>query len=143
MSGVTRTTFFALTWFLLLFNLFRFVLPTPVQAQTYSWQGVCVGGEENDVATLQGFECLIANIFIVFITITGLAGFLMFIIGSLKWLVAGTDSKNIQSAKGTFTYAVLGLVLALSAFIIINLIADFTGIQAIKTFLIPRSEFNW
>lgn len=125
---------------LLLSNL---VLPLRVQAQTYEWSGVCVGGVDNDVATLQGLECLIANIFVVFITIIGLAGFVMFLLGSFKWLLAGSDSKNIQSARSTFTYAVLGLVLALSAFIIINLIADFTGVQSIKTFLIPRSDWVW
>jgi hypothetical protein len=127
----------------LLATIATLVIPTRVQAQTYQWQGVCVGGIDNDVATLQGLECLIANIFVVFITLIGLAGFVMFLFGSFKWLLAGSDQKNIQSARSIFTYAVLGLVLSLSAFIIINLIADFTGVESIKTFLIPRSDWVW
>ncbi len=119
--------------------------PTPAQAQTTEWTGVCVGSSANatGVATIQGFECLIANIFIVFITVIGLAGFVMFIYASFRWLISGGDSKGTQAARSTMTYSVIGLVVALSAFIIINLIAEFTGINSIKSFRIPTSDQPW
>lgn len=128
--------------FILLIAIFIFN-PAVVNAQTYDWSGVCVSGEQNDVATLQGLECAIANIFTVFISLVGFAGFVMFIFGSIKLMLSGSDSNGTKSAKSILTYSVAGLVLALSAFIIINLLADFTGVQSIKTFLIPRSEWNW
>ena len=73
----------------------------PARAQTVTWSGVCVGTTENslDVATIQGLECLIANVFTVIITIIGL-----------------------------------------SAFIILNLIASFTGISIITQFRIPEAD---
>lgn len=114
----------------------------PVQAQTRAWSGVCVGagkGQE-DVATIQGLECLIANIFTVIITIIGLAGFVMFVVGAITWMISGGDSSKLQTAKGSMTYAVIGMVVALSAFIILNLIASFTGISVITQFRIPGSE---
>lgn len=126
----------------LLIGLF-FIAPPRVSAQTHTWSGVCLGGSDNDVATIQGLECLVANIFTVFITLVGLAGFVMFILGAFRWLTSGSNSKGLDAAKRTFTYAVLGLVLALSAFIILNLIADFTGVSVIKTFRIPTSDINW
>lgn len=122
------------------------LVASPVQAQTGEWSGVCVGSatdlgvDASDVATLQGLECLIANIFTVIITGIGLAGFVMFIVGSIRWLVSGGNSKGIDTAKGTMTYAVVGLVVALSAYIILNLIANFTGVQIITTFSIPVSH---
>lgn len=128
---------------LLAFGFINIALPTQAYAQTAAWSGVCLAGSSGDVPTIQGLECLIANVFTVIITLIGLGGFVMFILGAFKWLTAGSNSKNIDSAKRTFTYAVLGLILALSAFIIINLIADFTGVTVIKTFRIPTSAINW
>lgn len=128
---------------LVTFSFFCLFSPSPAHAQTQEWTGVCVAGSSGDVPTIQGLECLIANIFTVIITLIGLGGFVMFIIGAFLWMTAGSNPKNIDSAKKTFTYAVLGLVLALSAFIIINLIADFTGVSVIKTFRIPTSSTNW
>lgn len=109
-------------------------------AQTANWSGVCVGGADNDVATIQGLECLIANVFTVIITLIGLAAFVMLIIGSVRWLISGGNSSNLDKAKSTMTYAIIGIVVALSAFIVINLIAGFTGVSDIKTFKIPTSE---
>lgn len=115
---------------------------TPAQAQTRAWTGVCVGSAEGqqDVATIQGLECLIANVFTVIITIIGLAGFVMFVVGGVTWMISGGDSGKLQSAKGSMTYAVVGMVVALSAFIILNLIASFTGISIITQFRIPISD---
>ena len=113
---------------------------SPAFAQTTSWTGVCVGGENNDVATIQGLECLIANIFTVIITLIGLAAFVMLIVGSVRWLLSGGNSTNIDKARSTMTYAIIGIVVALSAFIVINLISGFTGVDVIKTFIIPTSE---
>ncbi len=128
---------------LITFLIFSLILPPQAQAQTVEWSGVCMAGSSGGVPTIQGLECLIANVFTVIITLIGLGGFVMFIIGAFLWMTAGSNPKNIDSAKKTFTYAVLGMVLALSAFIIINLIADFTGVSVIKTFRIPTSSTDW
>lgn len=109
-------------------------------AQTVKWGGVCVSGTDNDVATIQGLECLIANVFTVAITLIGLAAFIMLIVGSVRWLISGGNSSNLDKAKKTMTYAIIGIVVALSAFIVINLIAGFTGVNTIKEFKIPTSS---
>ena len=117
-----------------------------VQAQTQEWGGVCVGNPDNnasDVATIQGLECMIANIFTVFIALLGLAGFVMFLVAGVRWLISGGNSKGMETAKNTMTFAVVGLVVALSAFIVINLIADFTGVNVIRRFVIPGPNTQW
>lgn len=112
------------------------------QAQTLEWSGVCVGSTENSegVATIQGLECLIANVFVVAITVIGLAAFVMFIVASFRWLMSGGNSKGIESARNTMTFAVVGIVVSLSAFIILQLISSFTGIQSVNQFIIPTSD---
>ena len=118
-----------------------FYSASPIFAQTTSWSGICVGGADSDVATIQGLECLIANLFTVIITLIGLAAFVMLIVGSVRWLLSGGNSSNLDKARSTMTYAIIGIVVALSAFIVINLIAGFTGVDTIKTFSIPDSDF--
>ncbi len=111
----------------------------PVFAQTAVWGGACVGGADKDVATIQGLECLFSNVFLVIIPLIGLAAFVMFLVGSFRWLTSGGDTKHTGQAKQTMTYAVIGIVVALSAFIILNLIANFTGVEKVTKFQIPRS----
>jgi len=126
-------------------NLFLslFIFAGQVRAQTTTWSGVCVAGPDHDVATIQGLQCLIANIFTVFITLLGLAGFIMFLIAGIRWLTSGGNTKGMETARNTMTFAVIGLVVALSAFIVINLLADFTGVNIIRKFVIPDSTTQW
>ena len=113
---------------------------TPVFAQTNTWSGECVGGAGQDVATIKGIECLIANILTVAISLIGMVSFLMFIIGSVMWLVSGGSPEGTKKARDTLLYAVIGIAIALSAFIALNLIAGFTGVDTIKEFIIPSSN---
>lgn len=134
----TRIILFTL-WLLLA----SFVVVPQAQAQTQAWTGVCVDtvGGNTDVATIQGAQCLLANVLSIAITGIGLAGFVMMIVGSFKYLLSGGNAKGIEEAKGTMTMAVIGLVVALSAFIILNIIGGFTGTGNLFTnFVIPSSD---
>lgn len=109
-------------------------------AQTRAWESINQHCVVDGVATIQGVSCLVANVLSVALTVIGLAGFIMLIVGSLKWLLSGGSSQNVDSAKKTMTYAVVGLIVALSSFMIINLIAQFTGVNVITEFFIPGSD---
>lgn len=113
----------------------------PAFAQgTAAWSGVCVSGPDNDVATIQGAECLIANIFAIIITLIGMAGFAMMVIASFRYLASGGNTKHTEKSRNTFTYAVAGIVVALSAFIALRIVTDFTGINQLMEFRIPTSD---
>ncbi len=114
------------------------------QAQTADWATreaelgvVC---SVNGVATIQGIMCLLANVMSVFLTLIGIAGFVMLVFGSIKWLISGGNSQTLESSKKTITYAFIGLILALGSVLIINIIARFTGINVIERFFIPSSD---
>ncbi len=118
-------------------------LITPVYAQTQEWSGVCVGlpgTNASDVATLQGIQCLLANIFTVIITLIGLAGFVMLIVASFRYLVSGGNTKGTETAKNTFLFMIIGIIVTLSGFIVLNLLANFTGIDDITKIVIPGSN---
>jgi len=92
------------------------------------------------VATIQGLQCLLANVLSIFLTLVGVTAFIMLIVASFRLLVSGGDTKQVEKGRNSVTYAIIGLVVAVSAFIILNLIADFTGVRTILEFKIPSSE---
>ncbi len=94
-------------------------------------KSVCV---QDGVATIRGLECIVYNILQIAISGIGLAGFVMFIIGSFQYLLSGGQPKGTEGGRNTMTFAVVGLVVALSSWIIINFIATFTGIDAFLNF---------
>lgn len=112
-------------------------------AQTQSWEKISGGCVNDGVATLQGIACLGANILSVAMTILGLAGFIMVIYAAFNLLLSGGDSQAMEKSKKTLTFAIVGIILALSSFIIVNLIASFTGIDVIRNFKIPGSDTQW
>jgi len=89
---------------------------------------------EGDVATIQGVECLVQNVLAVVVSLIGIAILVMLVVGAFKLMTSGGDPKAVDAGKQTITYAIGGLVIALSAWFIINFVAEFTGAQSIKTF---------
>jgi hypothetical protein len=65
----------------------------------------------------------------VFTTITNVALFiigaisvLMLIYGGIRYTISGGDAKNVTAAKDTILYAVVGLVVAILAYAIVNFV---------------------
>lgn len=54
--------------------------------------------------------------------ILGAVAVLMIIIGGVRYVVSGGDSSAVSGAKNTILYAVIGLVVAMLAFAIVNFI---------------------
>jgi hypothetical protein len=62
--------------------------------------------------------------------------FFMLLIGAIKWISSGGDKQAMESARGTITSALIGLVILFAAFAIIKLIQSFFGIS-ILNFTLP------
>lgn len=114
---------------------------TPALAQTRAWSGFCThDGTGTGVATIQGLQCLLANVLSIALSLIGFAGFVMLLVGSFQYLISGGNSKGTESARNTISFAIVGLVVALSAFIILNLLSAFTGVDVIRNFAIPNPD---
>lgn len=70
----------------------------------------------NDVA---GFMKQIINILLY---VLGSIAVLMIVIGGIRYVVSGGDQKAVTDAKNTILYAVIGLVVALMAYAIVNFV---------------------
>ena len=54
--------------------------------------------------------------------IVGIIAVIMLIIGGIKYVVSGGDSKKVTDAKNTVLYAIIGLVVCFLAFAIVNFV---------------------
>ena len=54
--------------------------------------------------------------------IVGIIAVIMLIIGGIKYVVSGGDSKKVTDAKNTVLYAIIGLVVCFLAYAIVNFV---------------------
>lgn len=54
--------------------------------------------------------------------IVGIIAVIMLIIGGIKYVVSGGDSKKVTDAKNTILYAIIGLIIAFLAYAIVNFV---------------------
>jgi hypothetical protein len=128
MKYLRRNIFSFFTFYFLLFTFYV----TPAHAQS-AWSGRCV---DNGVATIQGLECLFANILQVIVTLAGFAFLVMFVLGGFQYLTSSGDDKKAAAASSTLTMAVVGLVGVTISWLILKFISDFTGANVLE-FKIP------
>lgn len=58
----------------------------------------------------------------VVIYIAGVVAVIMLIVGGIKYLVSGGDSKKVTDAKNTVLYAIIGLIICLLAFAFVGFV---------------------
>lgn len=54
--------------------------------------------------------------------IVGIIAVIMLIIGGIRYVISGGDSKKVTDAKNTVLYAIIGLVISFLAFAIVNFV---------------------
>jgi len=120
-------------------NLLRKIfLGGPVfAADPLPWTGDCVYNPGvDDVATIQGIECLFINIMRVAATLAGIAFGVMIIVGGFKLIFSAGDQAKTQAAQKTLTFAIIGLIMIIGAWLALKLIEAFTGVR-VTEFSIP------
>ncbi len=92
---------------------------------------------ENGFAPLSELTVVFANVVGFILTLAGFAVLIMLIAGGFRYIIARGDPKGIAAARGTLTWAVVGLAFILIAFLVVDFIAGFVEIPAVGTFCIP------
>ncbi len=78
----------------------------------------CEGCPENLFGDTGVFKTITNTI----LYIVGIIAVVMLIIGGIKYVISGGDSKKVTDAKNTVLYAIIGLVIAFLAFAIVNFV---------------------
>ena len=110
--------------------VFAFLFVTPLQAHAQDW-GSCV--DANGVASLSCLPIVFGNIINAALIFIGSVALILFIYAGILFMRSGGDQKQVQTARQTITYAIIGLVVVLSSYAIINIISYTTGATCITT----------
>ncbi len=108
-----------------------FLVPAAVQAAAVDdiCAGVNIGSSEacgSDTSRVRVSTVVKAAIDI-FSLVVGIAAIIMIIVSGLKFIISGGESSNINAARSTLLYAVIGLVVvALAQFIVRFVLAKAT-----------------
>ena len=78
---------------------------------------VCVSKEDDASSMIK----IVINLIL---GILGIVAVIMIIIGGIRYTTSGGDSAGIKSARDTIIYAVVGLVIAILSFAIVNFVLD-------------------
>ncbi|MCL6096889.1 MAG: pilin [Patescibacteria group bacterium] len=93
--------------------------------------GSCV---ENGVATLSCIPIIFKNVVNWALILAGITAVFFIIFSGIKFITSGGDPKQVEGARQTVTWAIIGLLIVLFSFGIINIIAGLTGASCIKEF---------
>ncbi len=82
---------------------------------------LCTATQEGATNPDDSMQKLIRNIINVLLTAVGVISIVMIIVGGMRYAISNGDSNQVSAAKNTVLYAVIGLIVALFSFAIVNL----------------------
>ncbi len=115
------------------FILAAFTLAVAAAPMVGAFDGSIQGGADSargtdQTANLFGSTGIFRTITNVLLFVLGAISVIMIIIGGLRYVVSGGNSAAVTAAKNTILYAIVGVIVALLAYAIINFVLDsFTG----------------
>ncbi|RLC35734.1 hypothetical protein DRH14_00100 [Candidatus Shapirobacteria bacterium] len=126
---------------LLIFFFFTFFLLAHPYQQIYAqtpkkWTGRCVATFDNEVATIQGLECLFYNILQIIVFIAGISFFIMFVINGFRYIFSSSDQKQLANIQSALTMSIFGVIGIIGSWLILRLIENITGLN-VTQFKIP------
>ena len=107
------------------------IIASPAAAQKSPEQEACEGSGGTWSGTWPNGSCAqgprtvtgtIKSVVNVIVFITGAISVLMIIIGGLRYTISGGDQGSITGAKNTILYAVIGLIVSVMAYAIVNFV---------------------
>ena len=98
-----------------------------------NWGGGCLQGPDQ-VATLACIPYVFNNVIFWVGGLAAITTVFFVIFAGIKFINSGGDPKQVEGARKTITFAIIGFVIVLLSFTIIKAVAAFTGASAICTF---------
>ena len=84
--------------------------------------GVEQGKGRNVPSTLFGNVGIFNQVINIMLFLVGILSIIMLIFGGLRYVISGGNSKTVESAKNTILYAIIGLIVAILAYAIVNFV---------------------
>lgn len=94
---------------------------TPAQEGAEAAKG---DGMPSELVGVDGVFTQITN---TVLYVVGIVSVVMLIWGGLRYVISGGDNKKVTDAKNTIMYAIIGLIIAILAFAIVNFVINAIG----------------
>ena len=85
------------------------------------------GGSSGTECTLEDIPTLIYNVIDFLLTLAGIVGVLMLIIGGIYFLLAGAEPKKIETGKEVITAVIISLLIIFLAKVLLNALLNAIG----------------
>jgi hypothetical protein len=92
-----------------------------IDTKTEVNKGLTAAGNDANAADL---PALVQNIINVLLFVAGAVAVIMIILGAIRYITSNGDQANVKAAKETIMYSVIGLVVAILAFAIVNFVVS-------------------
>ncbi len=107
-------------------NSLVFAATTPVDNKAAICEGIGLAGSCAQPAGSTSVDSTIRLAISLLSFAVGIAAVIMIIVGGFKYIISSGDSNNINSAKNTILYAIIGLVVAVMAQVIVRYVLNQT-----------------
>lgn len=100
-------------------------LSTPVHAQLSEGIGATEGAADTGATDINS---VVQNVINILLFIVGAGAVIMLIVGGIQYITSTGDQQRVSNAKNTIIYAIVGVVVALLAYALVNyVISDVFG----------------
>ena len=82
-----------------------------------------------EAANLKDLETVFGSVISVALALVGITVLLTILVGGFRYINAGGDKESASKARLTLTYAFIGLTLAVSAWMLLNIFGTFLGVN--------------
>lgn len=91
--------------------------------QNFMWLAQIINrSQAPNVPRVEASEAAFASLLTLVFTLAGVACVIAIVVGGIKYVTSNGDSGDITSAKKTILYALVGLVVVIGAFTIVQLV---------------------
>lgn len=114
-------------------GLLGFILPFAVVPQAFAATvQTCPAGTQFEALCNLNFDSvpnIIKNLITIILIIAVVIAVFFLIYGGIRWITSGGDKQAVETARNHIIAAIIGLIIALLAFFIINFIGRLIGVD--------------
>lgn len=87
-------------------------------------------GAQAQSPTIQDFEGIFFNIVSSVIGLSAIVLLVVLVFGGFQYITAGSEPGKVEGARKTLTYGILGIVIILTSYLIIQIISFALGLES-------------
>lgn len=106
---------------------------TPLTASALSLMDVIDGnyrGEGQPTELFDGGAAIVPRVINLMLFIVGVLAVIMLIWGGIRYVISGGDATKVKDAKNTILYAIVGLIVAILGYAVVNWVISIVGAGA-------------